>query len=415
MAKIVLFDWPEDKRLQTTRWLEQLNHQVLATTRDPSEIPVSPDEVYVVIQNPQVADAVHHRALGELSSQWPHTRFVGFSYVPHDRAPSEFVEPHWPLDDNALLALLRCVDSHKHAIRSHVVIAESDAMKSIVKWLDRVARSSLPVILSGETGTGKEVLARELHLRSERRLRQLVPVNCGALPDSLFEAEIFGFVKGAFTGADRDRAGLAEAADGGTLFLDEVGELSASSQVRLLRFLESGEVRRVGSSKVQRIDVRVVSATNHSLREAVERAQFRSDLYFRLGAECWIPPLRQRPEDLLALVHLWLLQNGTGASAITGEALSRLLKHSWPGNARELRTVLQHAQALADNRPITLNEVEAALLPVPAVTEPLDYESSERVELEEALQRHQWKLGATAKSLGISRTTLWRKLRRHDQ
>lgn len=304
---------------------------------------------------------------------------------------------------------------------SHQVLAASPAMRAILDWARRIGRTDLAVLLTGETGTGKELIARAVHASSARSERSFVVVNCGAVPKELLEAELFGHQKGAFTGALADKAGLLEEAHRGTLFLDEVGEMLPSMQVALLRFLEDGEVRRPGATKVRYLDVRVITATNRDLRGLVARGGFRSDLYFRLNvADCHIPPLRERPEDLDALVATWLPRLAEHLASrvcdVTPGALARLRGHGWPGNVRELRNVLQRALTAASGDVLTEQDVAAALGSDFLGREqghPGLSQKEEPHRLLEALERHHWNRASAAASLGISRSTLWRKLRRY--
>jgi two-component system response regulator AtoC len=216
-----------------------------------------------------------------------------------------------------------------------------------------VARHASPVLITGETGTGKELVARLIHRESGRE-GAFVPVNCGAVPETLLESEFFGYVRGAFTGADRDREGLFEAATGGTLLLDEVGELPGSLQVKLLRALQEGEVRRIGSHEVVRVDARVVSATNRDLEAEVGKGAFREDLYYRLAViPIHLPPLRMRTEEIPELAAHLLDRHqrrlGVEVDGIASEAMELLLAYSWPGNIRELENVLERALVLCDH------------------------------------------------------------------
>jgi DNA-binding NtrC family response regulator len=300
-----------------------------------------------------------------------------------------------------------------------VLIAASAAMRAILAWVDRVAPGDAHVLLTGETGTGKDVLARTLHARSRRAARAFVPVNCAALPEGLLEEELFGHRKGTFTGADRDRPGLLEAADGGTLFLDEVAELTLAAQGRLLRVLDDGEVRRLGENHGRRVDVRVISATRRSLDDAVARGRFREDLFYRLAVvRRHVPPLRERPEDLEALVAHGLPRLATTAScAVTGvtpDALALLRAHAWPGNVRELRNVLEQAAVLATGAVLTAPDVAAALAAGPAAR-PSRASAGPDVggeDLLRALEATRWNRRQAARLLGISRSTLYRELRR---
>ncbi len=233
------------------------------------------------------------------------------------------------------------------------IIARAPAMVRALEIATKVAPHPSPVLVSGPSGTGKELVARLIHQESDRADQAFLPVNCGAIPETLLESEFFGHAKGAFTGADRDKAGLFEAADKGTLFLDEVGELPASLQVKLLRALQEGEIRRVGGTGSQQVDVRVISATNRNLREDIENSKFREDLYYRLAVvPINLPPLKERPEEIPDLVHFFIERHSERlkipVTGIEPEAMEVLLKHNWPGNIRELENLLEQAMVLAD-------------------------------------------------------------------
>jgi DNA-binding NtrC family response regulator len=231
------------------------------------------------------------------------------------------------------------------------LIGRSEAFIEVMKQVGRVASTSLPVLLSGESGTGKEVVASALHRRSERSGKPFVAVNCGAIPAELIEAELFGHVKGSFTGADRDRRGLWEEADGGTVFLDEITETTPAFQVKLLRALQEGEIRRVGSNKMQKVDVRVVAASNRDVEGEVAEGRFRQDLFYRLNAvSISLPPLRERREDILPLAKSFAEQVYSPNSSISfsAEALTLLEVYPWPGNIRELENAVVRAAAMCD-------------------------------------------------------------------
>jgi DNA-binding NtrC family response regulator len=295
------------------------------------------------------------------------------------------------------------------------IVAVSGAMRSVLLWVESVARARVPVLVTGETGTGKELVARAIHEAGPRRRRPFVPVNCAAIPDTLFESELFGHKKGAFTGASEQTSGLVAAADGGTLFLDEVAEIPASIQARLLRCLEDGRVRRLGETNERFVDVRVIAATNRVLADDVARGRFRKDLYFRLsGASMHIPPLRQRREDIAPLIQYWLCRlsrrHANGAVTIDPEARQLLERHEWTGNVRQLRSVLEHALCLAPGPVLTKREIAAALGDGTAETRPSNGALA-KARLQTELEAHHWNRTETARALGIGRTTLWRWLR----
>jgi two-component system response regulator AtoC len=252
------------------------------------------------------------------------------------------------------------------------LVIGSPAMRKALEIVQKVAPHDSPVLITGASGTGKELIARMLHRESNRADRAFVPVNCGGVPEQLLESEFFGFVKGAFTGADRDKPGLFEAADGGTLFLDEVGELPGALQVKLLRALQEGEVRRIGSNETKRVDVRVISATNQDLESAVESGTFRKDLYYRLAVvPVHLPSLRSRLEEIPQLTKHLLERHSkrlhVDIEGITPEAMEILLTYSWPGNIRELENVIERALVLTDDKTITVEDLpEAVRRPAPA-------------------------------------------------
>lgn len=308
----------------------------------------------------------------------------------------------------------------QRAERFHDIIAASPAMRSVLGWVACIGPTELPALVTGETGTGKELVAHALHALSRRCARAFIPVNCSAIPEGLFEAELFGSRKGAFTGAVGDRRGLFEEADRGTIFLDEIGELPLAMQARLLRFLEAGEVRRLGENKTRLVDVRVIAATNRRLDDESAHGDFRADLYHRLKvAKYHLPPLRDRPEDLEPLIGFWLPRLAEKlASEVRGLSPGSLLllrRHSWPGNVRELRNVLEHALCLAAGDLITEREIAVALDSPSSIEEAGSRDGNspaERDRLLAALEQHHWHVERTAQSLGINRSTLWRRLRK---
>ncbi|MCL6641152.1 MAG: sigma-54 dependent transcriptional regulator, partial [Candidatus Rokubacteria bacterium] len=241
------------------------------------------------------------------------------------------------------------------------IVGRSPEVQEVLSMIDRVAASDSPVLIHGESGTGKELVARTIHLKSRRASRPFVSVNCGALPDTLLETELFGHKRGAFSGAIASRVGLFEAADGGTLFLDEIGEMSAAMQVRLLRVLDSGEVRRVGEERAFHVDVRIVAATNKDLAREAAEGRFRWDLYYRVATIVIpVPPLRRRRDDIPLLVEHFAAHGGRSGKPLrfSPEAMERLLRYEWPGNIRELRNLIERLQILHEG-----DEVQPGDLP----------------------------------------------------
>jgi two-component system NtrC family response regulator len=308
------------------------------------------------------------------------------------------------------------------------LVGTSTGLEKVRRLIARVAASEATVLVRGETGTGKELVARAIHEGSPRADGPLVAVNCGALPEHLVESELFGHRRGAFTGADEHRAGLFEVADGGTLFLDEVGELPRALQSRLLRALESGEIRRVGDNQPITVDVRVVCATHRSLEDMVRAGEFREDLLFRINTfEISIPPLRERRDDIPVLVEHFVRrarpQATTDGPVADAETLAALSAHAWPGNIRELANVVEHALVLCDELPLALDHLPArfgGLRPGPAAADrppappaAIRPESLRELEMRAilaGLERNKGNKVRTAEELGISLKTLYNKL-----
>jgi DNA-binding NtrC family response regulator len=322
--------------------------------------------------------------------------------------------PAWPEDDFSVSGL----------------IGRSPAMVKIYKLIAHAARMEATVLITGESGAGKELAARAIHDFSARREKPFIAINCSGLTDTLLEAELFGHAKGAFTGATGERPGLFEAADGGTLFLDELASTSAAFQASLLRVLQSGEVRRVGSNQFRRVAVRVIGATNMPLRELAERGGFRSDLYYRLSVlTVDLPPLRERMGDveLLAQHFLRKLGGGTAPAYLTREALDALRNYHFPGNVRELENALTRAVALATNGPITLDCLPPHIAEIdqkqtPSTEDPMRSLASDWPSLDElqrrylalTLEKNHGNRQHTAELLGITRRTIQRLIARYN-
>ena len=301
-----------------------------------------------------------------------------------------------------------------------VMIAKSAAMAPVIELIARVGPSDANVLVTGEPGVGKEVVARKLHAISTRANKPMVSVNAGGLAEGVFESELFGHVKGAFTDAKTDRVGRFELADGGTLFLDEIANVSMNLQSKLLRVLETGEMERVGSSRTKKVDVRVVSATNADLHREVEESRFRQDLLFRLNTiEIHIPPLRDRREDTLALAAFFLDKHAQryrkALSGFDPGAVQAMLEHRWPGNVRELNHVVERAVLMAGGTQIRANDL--ALRPSGGTSQKLEDMSLEEVEahlIKKALDRFGGNVSAAAAALGLSRSALYRRLQRYN-
>lgn len=302
------------------------------------------------------------------------------------------------------------------------VIFRSEAMARVLELARKVAPSRTTVLIHGETGSGKEVLARYLHEHSGRQQHPFLAINCAALPPNLLESELFGHVKGAFTGADRNKKGLFVEAGEGTLFLDEVGELPLELQAKLLRALQEREVRPVGGSKDQAVQARIIAASNRDLKEMVSRGEFREDLYFRLAViPMQIPPLRQRRQDILPLARHFLARYGQGNVGFSPEAVRRMQSHSWPGNVRELENAIEYAVVLTGNELITPQHLPQSVVAEPA--DPLAALAADLPTQDELVRRYtdlvlKHSAGNKTKAariLGIGANTLWRRLKARSQ
>jgi two-component system response regulator AtoC len=292
---------------------------------------------------------------------------------------------------------------------------------------EKVSQHPSPVLITGDSGTGKELIARLIHRESERAQSPFIPVNCGAIPETLLESEFFGYMKGAFTGADRDKPGLFEAAHGGTLFLDEVGELPSALQVKLLRALQEGEVRRLGGTDETAVDVRVIAATNRDLESAVKAGEFREDLYYRLAVvPIHLPTLRSRPEEIPDLVHHFLERLrerlGVAVEGVDPPAMDALLAYSWPGNIRELENLLERVIVLAEGPTIRLEDIPREITDPPTPEGPAGVPDGdlsvktrtaelERVLIERALEQTGGNRTKAAELLELSPRALRYKIR----
>jgi len=332
----------------------------------------------------------------------------------------------------------RIAEERKSRFPFRDIVGKTPRIRRIFDLVEVVKDTDSTVLITGESGTGKGLFARAIHELSPRREKPFVKVNCAALTETLLESEMFGHVKGAFTGAVADKVGRFEAADGGTIFLDEIGEISPALQVKLLRVIQDREFERVGSSRTQGVDVRVIAATNRDLKEEMRTGRFREDLYYRLNViPIAVPPLRDRREDIPPLVdHVLTGLRRRGLDrvrAISPEAMRCLMEYSWPGNVRELENVLERGavcsrgpvlavEDLAEevrepcrSRPVAGTSAAGETPPATASGDPPGFEaasSRERDLLLRTLGEHRWNRGAAAAALGVDRTTLWRRMRR---
>ena len=352
------------------------------------------------------------------------------------RGARDFLQKPW--DNPRLLTILRTQIDLRQALRQAsrleaenrllraesrpAFIAESPAMQPVLDLIARVGPSDANVLITGEHGTGKEVVARTRHAMSPRAARVMGTVNAGGLSEGVFESELFGHVKGAFTDARADRIGRFELADGGTLFLDEIANVPLNLQAKLLRILETGELERVGSSQTRRVDVRVLAATNADVTSEAAAGRFRQDLLFRLNTiEIYLPPLRERREDIDLLAHHFLRvysqRYRKGAAGFDGAALQALHEHPWPGNVRELDHAVERGVLLSQGGMVRAADL-GLRAPAPGTAVRLEEMSLDEVEkhlIQRTLARHDGNVSQAAKALGLSRSGLYRRIQKHNQ
>src|SRR6059036_2382342 len=307
------------------------------------------------------------------------------------------------------------------------IIGTSANIQDVLRMISRLKDTRTPVLISGESGTGKELVARAIHFRGSFANRPFVAVDCGSLVPTLIESELFGYEKGAFTGAVRSKTGLFQSANGGTIFLDEIGELPLEMQAKLLRVLQEKEVRPVGSNQKVRVDVRVIAATNRDLEAAYRNGTFRKDLYFRLNVvTVHLPSLRERRSDIPMLVHWFLERLAPGDSIqVTSAAMKALLQYDWPGNVRELENCMERAVALGDRRRIDMGDLPPSLISGSQAMDSVadspssslsstDLEDIERATIQRVFEQVKGDKALAGRMLGISRATLYRKLKRYN-
>jgi DNA-binding NtrC family response regulator len=349
------------------------------------------------------------------------------------RGARDFIQKPW--ENERLLSILRTQVELRRALQQaerlaaenrllsaqgrQELIATAPAMSAVLEAITRIAPSGANVLITGEHGTGKEVVAHTIHALSLRASRPLIAVNAGGLAEGVFESELFGHVKGAFTDARADRIGRFELADGGTIFLDEIGNLPPRQQAKLLRVVESGEIERVGSSRSKKVDVRLISATNIDLPGACQTGQFREDLLFRLNTvEIHLPPLRERREDIAALAAHFLSSYATRyrrqIHGLNSSAMQALLQYSWPGNVRELEHTLERAVLMCRTAEIQAPDLGLGVSrPHAQNLEELSLESVETILIRKALQRFQGNVSQAAEALGLSRGALYRRMEKY--
>ncbi len=428
-------------RKAITSLLKKFRYSVEAVSDGEAALAKLEEKYYdLVLSDYRMGDIDGIQLLSKIKTQWPATEVIiitafgtiskgvkaiklgAFDYITKPFEPEELIR-----------IVARFVEARKtgHRLKNlsqeirrqsefDTIIGKSDKIIGLMDLIARIASKESTILVYGESGTGKELVAKSIHALSARKDKPFIAINCGAIPESLQESELFGHTKGSFTSASYDKKGLLEVADGGTVFLDEIAEMSLSTQVSLLRFLQEQEVRRIGDSFTRVVDVRLIAATNKSLKREIENKRFREDLYYRINViPLHVPALRERKEDIPLLVAHFIQKyrekDRSPIHRISKRALAILMNHDWPGNVRELENVIHRCVALGLG-----DDIVPDLLP-PELRERNDnievtskggnLADMEKVIILETLQKHDGNKKKTAEALGISKTTLWRKLK----
>ena len=340
-----------------------------------------------------------------------------------------------PFDPEEVSHLIRKIISHQQLLQENIllrqelkrvyqfrdIVGKNYKMQEIFELIRTVADSDASVLILGESGTGKELIARAIHYSSHRAEKPFVSVSCSALPESLLESELFGYEKGAFTGAVRDKPGRFEEANKGTLFLDEVGEMKPETQLHLLRVLQEREIRRLGGTGVIKVDVRIIAATNKDLERAVKEGSFREDLYYRLNVvTIQLPPLREREDDIPLLAERFLMKynikNNKNLEGISPKAIALLVQYHWPGNVRELENAIERAVVITKHRIIQIEDLPPHIQSFQESKgiQPRKLKEVEKEHIQHTLEENKWNISKTSKVLGIDRSTLYKKIRQYE-
>jgi two-component system, NtrC family, response regulator HydG len=450
--RILVADDEPAVRFALSELLGDAGHDVRVAEHAPAALAALDGEAADVVISDLNMPAMNGLALlEEVRTRHPATLFILLTAHGDERLAVESLKLgawHYipkPFDNDEVLAIIErarevlALRRENRRLREELsapggIIGKAPALRDALRIVDRVASTDVTVLITGESGTGKEVFARALHDQGKRRTAPFVALNCAALPADLIESELFGHVRGAFTGAERDRDGVFVAADGGTLLLDEIGELAPQAQAKLLRALEERTVTPVGSNRSVSVDARIIAATNRPLAELSRTGAFREDLLYRLSVvQLHLPPLRERREDVGPLATHFIAhfaeRHGRPALPLDESARRALLAHDWPGNVRELRNAIERAVVMAEGEAIGLRDLpstiassSAPLRPVDAALAELSFadarsralEAFERSFLLASLERHGGNVSATARALGVHRQSLQKMLRRLD-
>lgn len=435
-ARILVVDDEPMVCLSLTNWLREENYFAKAVHDGPSAIQSIREESWdIVLLDLKMPGMDGLQVLQQIKETAPQTVVIMMTaYASISSSVQAMKEGAYdyiikPLDVHELTLMLKKIVEHQELItenillRKHLnerykyenIIGKSAAIQAVFEMIRTVADTNATVLITGETGTGKELVARAIHANSPRRYSPLIAVSCGALPETLLESELFGYEKGAFTGAERTKKGRFELAHGGTLFLDEIGDISMKTQVKLLRVLQERCLRRLGGTESIEVDFRLISATNRDLSQAVKEGDFRSDLFYRLNVvNIQLPSLRDRKEDIPLLAAHFLekfnVEFNKKITRLEKRALDLMLEYYWPGNIRELENVVERAVVIGQGPELRAKDLPFCNVDVPVESEPQTLEDMERMHILKTLGRHQWNISKAARALEIDRTTLHKKI-----
>jgi DNA-binding NtrC family response regulator len=437
-ARILVVDDEQMVCLALTNWLEEENYFAQAVEDGPKAIAAVNQENWdIVLLDLRMPGMDGMEVLKQVKEIAPHTVVIMMTaYASIPGAVQAMKEGAYdyivkPLDVEQLTLMLKRIVEHQQLITENIllrkrltekyefedIIGRSEAMQEVFEMIKAVTDTNATVLVTGETGTGKELVARAIHSNSSQRYGPFVATSCGALPETLLESELFGYDKGAFTGADRTKKGRFELANGGTLFLDEVGDISMKTQIKLLRVLQEKRFRRLGGTDSIEVDVRLISATNRDLVAAIEEGSFRSDLYYRLNVvSIHLPPLRERKEDVALLaahfINKYNVEFNKKFDRVDRKAMDFMMDYHWPGNVRELENVIERALVIDHGPEVRVKHLPFCNVEMPPTDEPQSLQEVERLHIEKMLERYDWNIARTARLLSIDRTTLHKKIKK---
>ena len=437
-ARVLVVDDEPMVCVALTNWLEEENYFAQAVEDGPQAVKAVREEnwdiVLLDLRMPGMDGMEVLKQVKEIAPQTVVIMMTAYASIPgavqamKEGAYDYIVKP---LDVDQLTLMLKRIVEHQQLITENIllrkrlteqyefedIIGRSEAMQEVFSMIKAVTDTNATVLITGETGTGKELVARAIHSNSSQRYGPFVATSCGALPETLLESELFGYEKGAFTGADRTKKGRFELAHGGTLFLDEVGDISMKTQIKLLRVLQEKSFSRLGGTEQIKVDVRLISATNRDLVTAIEEGSFRSDLYYRLNVvSIQLPPLRERIDDVPLLaahfINKYNLEFNKKFDRVDRKAMDFMMDYHWPGNVRELENVIERALVIDQGPQVKITHLPFCNIESPLTEEPQSLQEVEKIHIEKMLQRNDWNIAKTARLFSIDRSTLHKKIKK---